>query len=381
MPSRLEIVYFSDTEGMGGAEIYLLSLLERLDRSRFQPRLVARDEASLQGWISRARAAGVLVETTDARTRASGLGLQRLFRTHRPDVVHFNLPHPFACRRAIAASRAAGVPVRVATNHLPTLDPRSYSWRGRAVLHAVNTLLDMTIVGSAVNRRWAIDNYLLPADGIITIPYGVSTDRFGPHISGETVRRQLRVSPQTPLVGTVGRLSRQKGHVYLIEAARIVLARHPEALFVIEGEGELREQLASQIRTLGLEGHVILLGTTPSVPEFMAALDVFVLTSIFEGLPLTLLEAMASAKAVVAPAIDGIPDAVEDYVDGRLVPPCAPEATARVILELLDDPALRRRMGQAGRARVERDFDLRRMVNQTEELYLSLLGRKGRPVP
>ncbi len=376
MARPAEIAYFTDTSEMGGAEIYLLRLLERFDRERFRARLILGDDTRLAPMIDRARAADVPVVLVEKSRVMDCRSLWRLFRSLKLDLVHFNLPHPYACRPAFAAARAAGAAL-VATNHLPTINPRDYSWKGRAMLQVVNTLIDMTIVASEANRRLAMENYLLPADRLKTIGYGVDTRQFSPHVDGNHLRREFLESSEGLLVGTVGRLSPQKGHASFIEAAALVLSRFPTARFIIEGEGELRAPLAAQIRAMGLDGVIKLIGTRRDIPELMAALDIFVLTSTFEGLPLSLLEAMASSKAVVAPSIDGIPDAVEDGVTGRLVPPRDAGAVAEAIMGLLGNPALRRRMGEAGRRRVEREFTVERMVDRTEELYQSVLRQKG----
>ncbi|MBI4469208.1 MAG: glycosyltransferase [Acidobacteria bacterium] len=370
----IELAYFTDASEMGGAEAYLMLLAERLDRSRFRPRLILPGDAALAPMVESAHAANLQVLRMERKAVSSASVLWTMFRHATPDLVHFNLPHPYACRLAIATARMAGVRAVVTTNHAPTMNPRSYTWRGRTLLHVVNGLVDVTIVGSEANHRLAMENYLLPSERLRTIHHGVDTERFCPHVVGGFVRREFLDSSGGLLVGTIGRLSPEKGHQYFINAANLVLQRFPDARFVIVGEGPLRETIEARIRSAGLGGRVILTGLRRDIPELLAALDIFVLTSIFEGLPLTLLEAMASGKPVVVPSIDGIPDAVDDGLTGLLVPPCNPERTAEAIIELLDQPSRRQEMGEAGRRRIEGAFTLERMIQDTEALYLNLCG-------
>lgn len=376
---KAEIAYFTDAEEMGGAEIYLALLMKGLDRGRFRPRLITRNEPRLARLFECAQSVNVPLIVLDSPTMSSPLRLWGLFRSSRVDLIHFNLPHPFACRQAIVTAWMSAVPALMSTNHLPTISPRGYTWRGRALLDVVNRLLDVTIVESDSNRKIALKNYQLPPTKVRTICYGIDTASFRPDVEWAPVRAELQAADDTLLVGTVGRLSPQKAQHLFIEAAGMVSARFPKARFVIEGVGPLQQQLTSQIREKGLEGRVVLIGSRNDIPKLIAALDVFVLTSAFEGLPLTLLEAMASAKPVVAPSINGIPDAVEDGVTGLLVPAHDPAATARAIIQLLQHPEVRRKMGEAGRRRVEKDFTLEQMVAQTEQVYLELLSRKGIP--
>jgi len=179
--------------------------------------------------------------------------------------------------------------------------------------------------------------------------------------------------PQTVL--TVARLDPQKGLHDLVAAAALV----PEARVMVVGEGPERRALETRIAHLGLGDRVHLLGFRSDVPDLLAGSDLFVLPSLFEGLPLSILEAMAAGKPVVATAIGGNDEAVVDGATGLLVPPGDPRALADAIRALLRDPERRRRLGEAGRRRAEAEFSAPAMVRRVAAVYDELLAASDRP--
>jgi len=171
-------------------------------------------------------------------------------------------------------------------------------------------------------------------------------------------------------VVTLARLSPQKGIDTLVTAAGLV----PEAKFLVVGDGPERTALEAQAESLGISSRVSFLGHRRDVPALLASADVFALPSLFEGLPLSVLEAMAAAKPVVASRIGGTDEAVVDGVTGILVPPSDPAALAQAIRTVLADPQLAARMGGAGRARVHEAFTAQAMARGVEAVYDELLA-------
>ena len=165
-----------------------------------------------------------------------------------------------------------------------------------------------------------------------------------------------------------------KGQKYLLDAAAIVVREVPHARFVILGEGELRQEIEHRIRHLKLEQHVLLAGFRADVLARLKAFDIFVMSSVTEGLGTSLLDAMGAARPIVATRAGGIPEVVEDGVTGLLVPPADGRALAGAILALLADERGRRRMGEAGLARARQHFSAERMVSETAAAYERLLA-------
>ncbi len=388
MSERIRLMYFSDAHALGGAEEYLYLLMEGLDRWRFDIQFACTDEKALEPLIARLRSLGITVRAvtergfavTDRASRHNITMFWRFFRSHRVDIVHFNLPHPFACRIPILAARLAGVPALVTTNHLPTLSPQAYTWKGRLLLHLAGRCLDMTIVESEINRRLALDHLHLDPAKTRTIYHGIDLSRFDRAFDQMVLRREFDLGSEAVIIGTVGRLTAQKAHDVFLQAAARIKRRSRRARFIIVGDGELREQLEQQARHLGLSGEVRFTGYRRDVPSLLSLFDVFVLSSRFEGLPLSILEAMAARKPVIATCVDGVPEAVVDGETGWLVPPDDAEALADRILALIENPQRARAMGAAGRHRVESLFRKERMVAQTEQLYAQLVERSGRRV-
>ncbi len=214
---------------------------------------------------------------------------------------------------------------------------------------------------------------MLVADGVpeartVTVHEGIDLDRVA-SAPRASLHEELFLPHQAPIVGNVAALVPHKGQRHLIEAAALVVRKVPDARFVIAGEGELRPSLERQIKEHRLEKHVLLAGFRPDVLSLHKAFDIFVMSSITEGLGTSLLDAMAAAKPIVATATGGIPEVVDDGVTGFLVQPRDDRAMADAIVRLLKDDDLRQRMGLAGLKRAREKFGAERMLRETLRVY------------
>ena len=183
------------------------------------------------------------------------------------------------------------------------------------------------------------------------------------------LHEELFLPHQAPVVGNVAALVPHKGQRHFVEAAALVVRQVPDARFVIAGEGELRPALERLIKEHRLEKHVLLAGFRPDVLSLHKAFDIFVMSSVTEGLGTSLLDAMAAGKPIVATTTGGIPEVVVDGETGFLVPPRDDRAMAEAIVTLLKDPALRAQMGAAGLARAQSKFSAERMLQETLRVY------------
>jgi glycosyltransferase involved in cell wall biosynthesis len=214
---------------------------------------------------------------------------------------------------------------------------------------------------------------MLVADGVpaaraVTVHEGIDLERVDAAPAAK-LHEELWLPHHAPIVGNVAALVPHKGQRHLIEAAALVVRQVPDARFVIAGEGELRPALERQIREHHLEKHVLLAGFRPDVLSLHKAFDIFVMSSVTEGLGTSLLDAMACAKPVVATAAGGIPEVVAEGETGFIVPPRDHQAMAGAIVKLLKEPALQQRLGTAGRARVRDRFSADRMLRDTLRVY------------
>ena len=211
-----------------------------------------------------------------------------------------------------------------------------------------------------------------------TIENGINIDRLkgGGDSSGKL--SELGIPPESRLIGCSAALTAKKGHIYLLDAAEIVLAEREDVYFLLLGEGELREELSSSIKARGLEGRVLLLGSRPDAVEIVSLLDIFALSSIREGLSIALLEAMALGRAVVVTGVGGSIDLIRDGISGFLVPPRDGVALAEALGRVLNDPELKERLGRAAAEDVLAGYKMENMVMAYARFYRRTYESKRR---
>lgn len=293
--------------------------------------------------------------------------LSRLMRQLQPEIVHAHDAHAVAMISLAlslggSALRARFVASRRVDFHV---GKNAFSrWKYRKVecfLCASASIRSMLIAdGIRANRTTVVhDGIDLKLVGT-ALPLDVHTRFCLPH--------------HAPIVGNVAALVPHKGQRYLIQAAALVVQQVPDVRFLIVGEGELRATLQKQIKHLRLEKHVILTGFRPDALALLKGFDLFVMSSVTEGLGTSVLDAMACERAVVATRAGGIPEIINDEKIGLLVPVRDPSALAEAIVSLLGDAARRQRYGQAGRLRAHEHFSAERMVDETAEAYVRLVG-------
>ena len=301
--------------------------------------------------------------------RWNALRMAQLFRALRPDIVHCR---NWSCVDAILGARLARVPVVIHGEHgREAADPEGRNPFRKRLRRLLAPLVTQFVTVSLDLARWLVEDVGIPARKVTTIGNGVDTRRFDGR-DREDARRTLRIPDGGIAIGTVGRLDPVKDQLGLVRAfAR--LAGDPRTLLLIAGDGPCRRELEAAVAALGLTGRVRLLGERADVPRVLAGLDVFALSSLGEGISNTILEAMATGLPVVATRVGGNPELVTDGTTGLLVPPSSPEALAGALRRYLDAPTLAMGHGRAGRARVEAEFSLDRMVTAYGDLYARLL--------
>jgi len=358
------VYQFITPSQIGGAEVHVLTLCRKLAERGHDVTAICPRGRALAGELRRGgvhlwspRTTGKLDPVTLARVAAR-------LRRGRADVLHTHLST--ASLIGSLAARLVGIPV-VATVH--GLNNRACFKYARRII----------AVSNAVRRHLTTQG--VPESRVTVIHNGIELRRYRRVPDPRPLRSELGLAPDDMLIGSVGRLGPEKGHAYLIEAAAILIAREslPVRLLIV-GEGKGRQALGRVARRCGIAQRVIFTGFQQDVVRHEAALDVFCLPSLKEGLSLAALEAMALGKPVVASRVGGTPEVVADGETGLLVEPANPEALAGALASLLRHPERARRMGDAGRKRVERLFDLERTVDQIEAVYRELsCARRGSP--
>ena len=294
----------------------------------------------------------------------------RLLRRLRPDVVHAHDAHALAVAAAGCALDGRERPHLVASRRVDFHIGRNplSRWKYRRV--------DRFLCASDAIRRVLIEDGVAAGKAVV-VHEGVDVERIA-DLPAVDVHRELGLPPGAPIVGNVAALVPHKGQQHLLDAAARVVAEVPEARFVIVGAGELEGALVAQIARLGLEGHVVLTGFRTDALALLKGFDLFVMSSVTEGLGTSVLDAMACGRAVVATRAGGIPESVVDGETGLLVPVRDPAALASAVVRLLRDANLRRALGEAGRTRARARFSAARMVAETIAAYEALAGGGSR---
>src|SRR4051812_12212367 len=288
--------------------------------------------------------------------------LSRIIKQLKPDVVHAHDPHGVAMAAlGLSMSTQLAKPPLVASRRV------DFHMKGNALSRWKYRQVDCFVCASEAIRKMVVADGV-PAAHAVTIYEGIDLAHVAAAPPAD-LHAELWLPHQAPVVGNVAALVPHKGQRHLIAAAALVVKHVPDARFVIAGEGELRPQLERQIKEHHLEKHVFLAGFRPDILSVHKGFDIFVMSSVTEGLGTSLLDAMACGKPIVATTAGGMPEVVRDGETGILVPPRDDEGLAAAIVTLLKDEKLRRAMGAAGERRVRDCFSSERMVQDTLKLY------------
>ncbi|HXG05457.1 MAG TPA: TIGR03088 family PEP-CTERM/XrtA system glycosyltransferase, partial [Candidatus Binatia bacterium] len=366
----MHVVHVLHTLAVGGTENGVVNLVGALAGAARHTVVAVTTSGALAARLPE----GVAVHALGKRPGidvAAQVRLVALLRRLRPDIVH---TRNWGAFDAVPAARLAGVRLVVHGEHgREAADPEGRNRRRNRLRRLLAPLVSHWVTVSHDLRRWLVHHVGIPGERVTTIHNGVDTHRFAEG-DREGAREALGLPAGAPVVGTVGRLDPVKDHARLVAAFRAVVAERPDALLLIVGDGPLRDDLQQAVAAAGLERSVRLLGERDDIPRVLAALDVFTLPSLAEGISNTILEAMATGLPVVATNVGGNPELVEDGVTGRLVEPRRTEALAAALLGYVNDPVLARLHGKAGRQRCVTEFSLDRMAAR----YLALYRRLAR---
>lgn len=370
---RPRVVHVIDRFGIGGMESVALAVIEAT-REQYEHIVIGlRERGALS---ARAEMLGVIVESINKQPGKDLAAYTRLYRRLRalaPAIVHsYNIG---AIDAAIPARLAGCRRIVHAEHGRDAADPdgsnTKYRWLRRLMSPAISRFVPV----SADLARWLAEDIRIPASRIELICNGIDTARFAPGDSPEIPGLPPR-DGQTHVIGTIGRLDPVKGYDGLLTAlARLLdLKGDLPVHLIIVGEGPERDRLAARVQELGLEDRVTLTGQRDDVEALLKYFDVYVCSSIAEGIALTVLEAMATGLPVIATAVGGNPELVIDGETGRLVEAAQPDALADALARLLADPGCAQAMGQAARLRVEEGFSVTTMVAGYRALYDALLA-------
>jgi glycosyltransferase involved in cell wall biosynthesis len=361
----------------GGIASHVIFLLDGLRKAEYAIRVVCEQE----GRIAEAAAAGGLpvhgmvcaAQGGPVRVAMRAVRLARVIAEFRPHIVHTHSYGATAIGSAACAIARWSSLVITIHNYPPATDsviPRGRGAR-RAFAMGIRRAKHIITVSEAL-RRNLVAAYPEVMTRSTTIYNGVETQE-PPSRDPPEVRAEIGVPAEVSLVGAVARLAPQKGILEFIRAARLVADAHPSVAFALAGGGPMMPEAVALRQELGIQRQLHLIGHTEAVKDFIASLDLLVVPSLSEGSSVVAMEAMALSKPVVATTVGGVPEVVSGGETGVLVQPGDAQALADGILELLRDPARAQEMGERGRQRAVREFDVNDMVEKTKAVYADVM--------
>ena len=363
--ARTRVVQVLATGTNGGAQEHVYNLVSRMDHERYEVSIVSLSPGSAVRKLERL---GIPVTVIDEPDDAIATGILAAHLTDvRADIVHNHMYRAeIVGTKAVIALGEAGHrrPWVISTVHSSRVRSSEDQEELRKLTGSIDHLI---VVSNAIDRKVVAEGR---TDAPRSLIYnGIDLVRYDHQEPCCTLRDEYGMEPTSPIVGVVGRLELEKGHPTLLEAWPLVLEACPSAYLLIVGEGSRLDALHDIAREQGIDGHVVFTGRRDDIPAVTAAFDVAVLPSYREAQGLTILEAMALSRPVVASNVGGIPEMIEDGVTGLLVRPQDPEALAAAIIRVLSDHQLADMLGRAGHDLVHDRFCVELMVSAVQDLY------------
>jgi L-malate glycosyltransferase len=381
-PERIRIAYILPTEVRGGVEEHVLSLVKEIDKRKFQVFIVAPAILlqSLQQDFEQSDAEVLPLQISGLFDWQEMIRFYRFLKKYR---IHLVNTHMFIATFYYAPlARLAGVPVVLETTHLME------KWRlGKGFFHrnsflvdrAFYLLLDKALAVSHACKRDLVRMKGISPDKVVVIQNGRDLANFCPvNINRRAeLRKTYNFTSNNFIFGVFARLNHQKGHKYLLTAVKILKDRGISVTVIFVGDGELKESLVSQCHELEIVDQVVFAGFQKYMPGYYSMIDVMVLPSLYEGLPLCVIEALAMEKPTIATEVDGTPELVIPGKTGLLIKAEDPQGLADAMAYALDNREIMHQMGRNGRSFVLESFSIQRQVRETETLYEKLCCNKG----
>jgi len=370
--AKIKIIYLITGLKTGGTEIILYKLLKRLDKEKFEPLVISITPIGEIG--EKIKKEGFKVLSLNSKFKFDPLIIFRLIsilKKEKPKILHTFLFHANFLGEIIG--KICKVPIIISSI-------RSEKFGGKLrekLLKYTKVFSDIIVAVSHKVAEEMIRKKIVSKDKVKVIYNGVDLKEFSfqNKDARKKIREELGINEKQPLLISVGRLVKAKGYPFLIKAMYQLKEKYSDLILIILGEGEDRKKIEDQIKNLKLENNVILLGNKNNVADYLSTADVFVLSSLWEGMPNALLEAMACGLPVVATKVSGIPEIILNEETGLLTEPQNPSDLTKKIDYLLSLPEKKRKeIGEKARNKIKENFSLDKMVRKYENLYENLLS-------
>jgi len=369
---RIKVLHVIYSLGSGGAERVVVNYGLSIDKDRFDMAVCALTEGGhYEAALKDHSVDTFLLGKKKGFDSTTFQKLYRLFRSQEVDIVHFH--DPPSSYYGVVPAKLAGVKVIIRTEHNVLLG-KDFVSRVQAALSSLSLLFHHKIiaVSTEVSKASSRNEHFLPGRHT-TIHNGVDPEMFDITLDKESYLDEFDLHDKSVIIGIVARFEPQKAHEIFLQSVRRVLDKRKDVGVLIVGDGFRRDELQGIADDLGLRGRVIFTGVRGDVPQLLHLMDIFVLSSDWEGFPMTILEAMACGTPVVVTDVGGSREAVVDGETGLLVPPRDPEGLAKAITTLIEDPESRAEMGKKARQRFLESFTVDVMARETEQVYETFL--------
>jgi glycosyltransferase involved in cell wall biosynthesis len=353
---------------MHGVKRLFAWMIPRFDRDRFDVSLVSLRKKDLSEETLDALGIDITYLHKSKFDPSTLTALLKIIDRKKIDILHLHGYGATTFGRIAAALR--GIPAIVHEHANLTDTP----WFQKIADRALEPYTDIAIAVSQSTADFVVRARLVRPEKVKVVYLGAPHDEFSRQRTGEEIaeaRRQLGIAPGDFAIGTVTRLHESKGNTFLVDAAKIVIDKRPHAKFFVVGEGPLREPLEAQAHALGITDRCVFAGFAKDIAGVLSAFDLSAFPSLWEGTPLTVFEALASGKAIVATDADGLLDVLTDGRDARIVPKRHAAALADAIVDLMDRPDERTRLAAAAKETARR-YDITAFVRKMERLYVLL---------
>ncbi|MBN1622155.1 MAG: glycosyltransferase [Endomicrobiales bacterium] len=372
----MKILYVIENNNFGGGEQAFLQLAKGLNRREFEPIFACSGNEPL---VSNLKKENIKIYPIGMHKQISLNLLSQLIniiKTEKPDIIHSQSGRANFYSRI--AKNYSDITIKsVSTIAVPVelFDNINYFKKTFYILadKLTEKYTNKFIAVSESLKKWLINNHNITANNILTIYNGIELERFNPKVyDPEKIRKELNLDNNLILIGTIGRLTYEKAQRFFIQAAENILKLHSNIKFLIIGDGDLRKTLEKMAKDLNIYQYFLFTGFREDIPELLSALDIYVLPSIHEGQPVSLLEAMCMGKPCVVTNIEGINEVVKDNENALVSQSANPGSIAEKILFLLKDKIKARELGKNARETVRNKFSVKNTISAHEKLYHEL---------
>lgn len=371
---KIKVLQITHDLAIGGLQQVIVNICRTIDRQKFDISVLCL--RSLGEYVPEIEKLGIKVtllpQKQDGVDYLSFLKVAKILRQERPDVIHTHNTQPFI--DGTLGGLLAGVKKIIHTDHARSFpDNKRYMFAEWFMSHFA-----YRVVGVSEHTANNLIKYeKISPKKIKIIPNGIDATRFNITIDREKKKRELGITNNGPIIGLGVRLTEQKGITYLLQAMPAIIEKFPAITLVIVGEGPLMKQLKAEADSLEVTKNVLFLGPRLDIPELLQTFEIYVLPSLWEGLPMVLLEALAAGCPIIATKVGGVATAVEDGVNGTLVQPRDVKQLSRAIIKLLENQDLREEFSLNGRALFEKKFKAEIMTQNYERMFTDSLMRKA----